>query len=69
MEHTFTKFRRGGFCIMGKTTKGKKEKIPRLTEAEYAEYISSLKTSEDCTRPTNSEEKTASLEGQLKKEG
>ena len=49
---------------MGKTTKGKKEKIPRLTEAEYAEYISSLKTSEECVQPTINEEKTSSFEGQ-----
>ena len=32
---------------MGKPKNGKKEKVPRLTEAEYAEYINSLKE-EDC---------------------
>ncbi len=32
---------------MGKSTKCKKSKVPKLTEAEYAAYISSLKTGED----------------------
>ncbi len=28
---------------MSKSSKGKKSKVPKLTEAEYAEYITSLK--------------------------
>lgn len=28
---------------MSKSSKGKKNKVPKLTEAEYAKYISSLK--------------------------
>ena len=28
---------------MSKSSKGKKNKVPKLTEAEYAAYISSLK--------------------------
>lgn len=28
---------------MSKSSKGKKNKVPKLTEAEYAQYISSLK--------------------------
>lgn len=52
---------------MGKTTKGKKEKIPRLTEAEYAEYISSLKTSEECIQQTLNVEKSPSVDGQTTK--
>lgn len=34
---------------MRKASKSKKTKIPKLTEAEYAEYISSLKTSDAST--------------------
>ncbi len=29
---------------MGKSSKNKKNKVPRLTEAEYANYVNSLKT-------------------------
>ncbi len=29
---------------MGKSSKSKKNKVPRLTEAEYANYVNSLKT-------------------------
>ncbi len=32
---------------MSKSSKHKKSKVPKLTEAEYAEYISSLKTEEE----------------------
>lgn len=30
---------------MGKASKNKKDKVPRITEEEYAKYISSLKFS------------------------
>ncbi len=42
---------------MNKSSKGKKTKVPKLTEAEYAAYISSLKSGEEA--PTISP--TASL--------
>ncbi len=29
---------------MGKSSKNKKNKVPRLTEAEYANYVNSLKS-------------------------
>ena len=45
---------------MSKTAKGNKGKIPRITEEEYAEYISSLKTSDSLIKPTNDEEKSSS---------
>ncbi len=32
---------------MSKSSKCKKSKVPKLTEAEYAAYISSLKTEEE----------------------
>ncbi len=32
---------------MSKPTKNKKEKVPKITEAEYAEYISTLKKMSD----------------------
>ncbi len=32
---------------MTKSAKHKKSKVPRLTEAEYAEYISALKSGEE----------------------
>lgn len=35
---------------MSKSSKGKKNKVPKLTEAEYASYISSLKTPDE-TQP------------------
>lgn len=38
---------------MSKSSKGKKNKVPKLTEAEYAEYITSLKaTGEASESPT-----------------
>jgi hypothetical protein len=40
--HTFTKSKRGGTC-MNKPTKNKKDKVPKITEAEYAAYLSSLR--------------------------
>ncbi len=42
---------------MNKSLKDKKSKVPKLTEAEYAAYISSLKSGEE--KPTISP--TASL--------
>ncbi len=32
---------------MNKSSNGKKSKVPKLTEAEYAAYISSLKSGEE----------------------
>ncbi len=32
---------------MNKLSNGKKSKVPKLTEAEYAAYISSLKSAEE----------------------
>lgn len=37
---------------MSKSSKHKKSKVPKLTEAEYAEYISSLKSEEETPLPT-----------------
>lgn len=54
---------------MGKMTKNKKEKIPKLTEAEYAEYISSLKTSDDSFLGCYGEEKNESNHEENVKEG
>ena len=47
---------------MRKTTKGNKEKIPRLTEAEYAEYIALLKTSDDIVKEGGTEGETSAVE-------
>ena len=41
---------------MSKRIKEKKEKIPKLTEAEYAEYIASLKISDGVSQPSMEEE-------------
>ncbi len=35
---------------MSKSSKRKKSKVPKLTEAEYAAYVSSLKSSEEPPR-------------------
>ena len=40
--HTFTKSDREEAC-MSKPTKSKKDKVPKITEAEYTEYISHLR--------------------------
>jgi len=40
--HTFYKLLFGGLS-MGKASKNKKNKVPRLTEAEYANYVNLLK--------------------------
>ena len=53
---------------MRKTTKGKEGKIPRLTEAEYAEYISSLKIADNEMRTVAGEEKVPSQPSQNSKE-
>ena len=50
---------------MSKTSKGKKGKVPRLTEAEYAEYISALRASETPHAATVQEEKTPSMEKKI----
>lgn len=49
---------------MSKTIKGNKGKIPRLTEAEYAEYIALLKTSDDTLKKMDGEK--TYIEGQQK---
>ncbi len=36
---------------MSKSSKHKKSKVPKLTEAEYAEYISSLKSEVETPLP------------------
>lgn len=40
---------------MGKTLKTKREKIPKITEEEYARYISALKNGEAQTSPLRSQ--------------
>ena len=47
---------------MSRSSKGKKSKIPKLTEAEYAEYISSLKSAaEPIQAPKTANESAPSL--------
>ena len=43
--NTFYKIPREDFC-MGKGNKPKKEKVPKITEEEYAAYLSALKVEE-----------------------
>ncbi len=45
---------------MSKSSNGKKTKIPKITEAEYAAYISSLKSGEEA--PPTSPNATVSIE-------
>lgn len=46
---------------MRKRMTNKKSKIPKLTEAEYAEYISALKSSDVSARPVCKEKKALSI--------
>ena len=39
---------------MGKGNKVKKEKVPKITEEEYAAYLSALKVEEGENKPTDS---------------
>lgn len=39
---------------MGKGNKVKKEKVPKITEEEYAAYLSALKVEEEENKPTDS---------------
>lgn len=45
---------------MSKSSKGKKNKVPKLTEAEYASYISSLKSPDETLPKPQTDEKTDS---------
>ncbi len=47
---------------MSKSLKDKKSKVPRITEAEYAAYISSLKSGEE--KPPAPPTTTVSLKNQ-----
>ena len=53
---------------MSKMMKSKKEKIPKLTEEEYAQYISSLKISDCAPTSRDEEEKMASKDAVAEKE-
>ena len=44
---------------MGKAVRRKKEKVPKLTEAEYARYVMTLRGE---TPPLKSEEQTQKIE-------
>jgi hypothetical protein len=48
--HTFYKIQRGGVC-MSKGSKPKKQKVPKLTEAEYAAYLSALRELSEGNNP------------------
>ena len=48
--HTFYKIQRGGVC-MSKGSKSKKEKVPKLTEAEYAAYLTALRELSEGNNP------------------
>jgi hypothetical protein len=39
---------------MGKSSKRKKNRVPKITEAEYAAYLSALKVEEGENKPTDS---------------
>ena len=49
---------------MSRATKSKKDKVPKITEAQYAEYISALKT---IGEPPKSADKSAGEESTLQK--
>ena len=49
---------------MSKRMKAKKGKVPKLTEAEYAEYIASLKTSDNAIQTMPKEENATSFKQQ-----
>ena len=53
---------------MSKTTKSKNGKVPKLTEEEYAQYISSLKGLEDSLNATTETEKNTSAETEKREE-
>ncbi|MBO5480789.1 MAG: hypothetical protein J6A63_06355 [Clostridia bacterium] len=44
---------------MGKPSKAKKDKVPRISEQEYAEYLFSLRKADD--KPTNGGEENSKL--------
>ncbi len=48
---------------MRKPKNAKKEKVPRLTEAQYAAYINGLKEEEDSLPRENGQEKETSVQG------
>jgi hypothetical protein len=53
---------------MSKTTKNKGGKIPKLTEEEYAEYISSLRGGEETLNTSSDTEKDISNDVEKEKE-
>ena len=54
---------------MSKTTKSKGGKVPKLTEEEYAQYISSLKGLEDTLNSSmKSEKENTSCESEKREE-
>ena len=67
--HTFTKSERGGAC-MSKPTKSKKDKVPKITEAEYAAYLSSLRELTEGNNPALNTDTGApsNVAGVIKKE-
>ncbi len=49
---------------MGKASKNKKNKVPRLTEAEYANYVNALKMAgQGCNETQKEPIKTAEMQG------
>ena len=53
---------------MSKMTKSKSGKVPKLTEEEYAQYISSLKGLEDSLNANTESEKNTSVENEKREE-
>ena len=53
---------------MSKTMKSKGGKIPKLTEEEYAKYISSLREDEELLNPPDSVEEKPSHDAEKEKE-
>lgn len=53
---------------MHRRAKSKKTKIPKLTEKEYAEYVSALKNSEALDKPLQEKEETFSSEEEKSKQ-
>ena len=49
---------------MSKASKNKNGKVPKITEAEYAAYVLSLKSAEEMEPPQEDERRTTPITGQ-----
>ena len=54
---------------MSKMMKSKKDKVPKLTEAEYAQYISALKNTDLSFQVDGNAEKALESSSEEKREG